>query len=60
MDIVMTLLILDFIYGAVYKLPASVISAYITVLTILVITRKSKELYKLQKKKRRRRTAVKV
>lgn len=58
--IVITLLTLDFIYGAVYELPASVISAYIAVLTILVITRKSKELYKLQKKKRRRKTAVKV
>ncbi|MBN2884379.1 hypothetical protein JXE04_00425 [Patescibacteria group bacterium] len=50
--IVITLLALDFIYGAAYELPASVISAYIAVLTILVITRKSKELYKLQKKKK--------
>lgn len=48
--IVIALLILDFIYGAAYELPASVISAYIAVLTILVITRKSKELYRLQKK----------
>ena len=58
--IVITLLTLDFIYGPVYNLPASVISAYIAVLTILVITRKSKELYKLQKKKRKRKTALKV
>jgi len=51
--IVISLLVLDFIYGASYELPASVISAYIAVLTILVITRKSKELYGLQKTKKK-------
>jgi uncharacterized membrane protein len=58
--IVISLLALDFIYGAAYKLSSSVISAYIAVLTILVITKKSKELYGLQKKKKRRKTISKV
>jgi len=52
-------LALDFIYGVTYELPAAVISAYIAVLTILVITRKSKELYSLQKQKKRKRKQLK-
>ncbi|MDD2681060.1 MAG: hypothetical protein PHE20_03090 [Patescibacteria group bacterium] len=58
--IVISLLALDFIYGAAYELPSAVISAYIAVLTILVITRKSKELYGLQKKKQRKRVITKA
>lgn len=44
---------LDLVYGKTYKLPGAVVSAYIAVLTILVITRKSKELYKLRRKRQR-------
>lgn len=50
--LVITLLILDFLCGSNYKLPNSVASAYIAVLTILVITRKSKELYRLRRRKK--------
>jgi small-conductance mechanosensitive channel len=46
--IIIILFIFDFIFGIYYKLPSSVISSYIAVLTILVITRKSKELYQLK------------
>lgn len=46
------LFILDLIYGAFYKVPAAVVSSYIAVLTILVITNKSKSLYKLKKRKK--------
>lgn len=45
------LFILDMLYGKLYELSGSIISAYIAVLTILAITRKSKELYKLKRKK---------
>lgn len=44
------LFILDLLYGK-YSLPSAVVSAYIAVLTILVITRKSKELYKLKRQR---------
>lgn len=43
------LFVLDIAYGKSYELPGAVVSAYIAVLTILVITRKSKELYKLKR-----------
>lgn len=46
------LIILDFICGADYSIPGSLISSYIAVLTILVITKKSKELYRLKRKKK--------
>lgn len=47
------LFILDFLSGKSYTLPGAVVSAYIAVLTILVITRKSKELYKLRQRRRK-------
>lgn len=47
------LFILDMAYGEAYELSGAVISTYIAVLTILVITRKSKELYKIKKQERR-------
>ncbi len=50
--LVIILLFLDFIYGSAYKLPSAVASAYIAVLTILVITRKSKQLYHLRRKRK--------
>jgi hypothetical protein len=49
--LIISLLILDFLLGSSYKLPNAAISAYISVLTILVITRKSKEMYSLRKRK---------
>lgn len=48
--LVICLLILDFVYGSHYEIPGSVVSAYIAVLTILVITRKSKELYRRKRR----------
>ena len=49
--LIISLFIIDFACGNYYKIPSSVISSYIAVLTILVITRKSKELYKLKHRK---------
>ena len=49
--LIISLFIIDFACGEYYKIPNSVISSYIAVLTILVITRKSKELYKLKHRK---------
>ncbi|MHB8903635.1 MAG: hypothetical protein ACYC40_00835 [Patescibacteria group bacterium] len=46
--LMISLFIIDFAFGDYYKIPNAVISSYIAVLTILVITRKSKELYKLR------------
>lgn len=51
--IVFALFLLDFINSGIYHIPSCVISSYIAVLTILVITRKSKELYRLKHKHRR-------
>jgi len=42
----------DFLLGNLYRLPSSVVSAYIAVLTILVITRKSKELYETRRRRK--------
>lgn len=52
--LIASLFLLDFSYGSSYRLPNAVISSYIAVLTILVITRKSKELYILRRQKRKR------
>ena len=49
--IIILLFVLDLFY-TIYTLPGSVVSTYIAVLTILVITRKSKELYALKHKKK--------
>lgn len=51
--IILSLFLLDFIKSGHYRVPNSVISSYLAVLTILVITRKSKELYRLRNKKRK-------
>jgi Na+/H+ antiporter NhaD/arsenite permease-like protein len=45
------LVVSNFIFHKPYEIPGSVISAYIAVLTILAITRKSKELYQHKNKK---------
>ena len=52
--IIIGLFILDIIYKSYYKVPSAVISSYIAVLTILVITNKSKSLYKLKKNKKKK------
>jgi len=44
------LIVLDFLFNSTYSLPGSVVSSYIAVLTILAITRKSKELYQAKHK----------
>lgn len=49
--LVIALIIMDFVYGKTYHLPESVVDAYIAVLTILVITNKSKSLYRKRKEK---------
>lgn len=49
--LVFGVIIADIVFNKAYELPGSVISSYIAVLTILAITRKSKNIYK---KKRRR------
>ena len=46
------LIILGLVYGPYYKVPSAVISSYIAVLTILIITDKSKELYRLKKEQK--------
>lgn len=43
--LILVLFSLSFIFNEEYKMPTSVISSYIAVLTILAVTRKSKELY---------------
>jgi len=48
--LVACLIILDFIFDKTYSLPGAVVSSYIAVLTILVITKKSKELYRAKHK----------
>ena len=45
------LIVLDFAFEKSYSLPGSVVSSYIAVLTILAITRKSKEMYLERKSK---------
>jgi len=53
--LVFCLFILDFAFETTYQIPSSVISSYIAVLTILAVTRKSKEIYqshRLAKKKK--------
>lgn len=43
--LVFSIIVLDFVFGKSYQLPAAVISSYIAVLTILAVTKKSKEIY---------------
>lgn len=50
--IVMTLVLFDFALGTKYNIPNAVTSSYIAVLTILVITKKSKELYQIKYNKK--------
>lgn len=52
--LVLCLFILDFAFKAEYQMPNSVISSYIAVLTILAVTRKSKELYRVKHAKRKK------
>jgi len=43
--LVFCLFVLSFVYDGLYKIPNSVVSSYIAVLTILAVTRKSREMY---------------
>jgi len=43
--LIFVLILGDFIWQKIYEMPSAVISSYIAVLTILAITKKSKELY---------------
>lgn len=52
--IVMSLVLLDFMMGPKYNIPNAIISSYIAVLTILVITKKSKELYQIKQEQKRK------
>lgn len=53
--IVLGLFILSFIFRDEYQMPTSVISSYIAVLTLLAVTRKSKELYLFRHLKKEKR-----
>jgi small-conductance mechanosensitive channel len=46
------LLIATLLFHKEYKLPSAVISSYVAVLTILVVTERSKSLYKKEKRRR--------
>jgi len=47
--LVVTLFILGIVYKSEYRVPGAVISSYIAVLTILAVTRKSKEIYQIKR-----------
>lgn len=53
--IIASLLICDFVLKDLYDIPGSLVSSYIAVLTILVITKKSKELYRFKRQKNKTR-----
>lgn len=48
--IVFVLLGLSFVYKDTYQIPESVVSSYLAVLTILVLTKKSKAMYQIKRK----------
>jgi len=50
--LIFTLILVDFVLQKPYEVPGAVISTYIAVLTILAITKKSKELYKNKRQKK--------
>jgi len=49
--IIFVLLGLSFVYKDIYQIPESVVSSYLAVLTILVLTKKSKAMYQIKRKK---------
>jgi len=53
--LVTSLLVLGFIFDKSYQIPGSVISSYIAVLTVLVVTLKSKQLYKIRRSRSKNR-----
>lgn len=50
--IIFLLIISDFLLEKNYEIPGSVISSYVAVLTILAVTRKSKQIYLSQRQKK--------
>lgn len=53
--LIVSLFILSFVFKGDYQMPTAVVSSYIAVLTILAVTRKSKQLY-LAKQRSARKT----
>jgi Na+/H+ antiporter NhaD/arsenite permease-like protein len=51
--IVFCLLMCSLAFREYYQIPNSVISSYIAVLTILVVTNKSKQMYKIKRRKKK-------
>ena len=47
--LILVLFALNFFYRGEYEVPSSIISSYIAVLTILAVTRKSKEIYEIKR-----------
>ena len=52
--LVFCLFFLDFVYRRDYQMPNSIISSYIAVLTMLAVTRKSKQMYKVKRENNKR------
>ncbi len=52
--LVFCLFVLDFSFQTNYQMPNSVISSYIAVLTILAVTRKSKQMYQFRRGPKRK------
>jgi len=51
--IIFLLLICSLVFSDYYQIPNSVISSYIAVLTILVVTNKSRQMYKIKRGKKK-------
>jgi Na+/H+ antiporter NhaD/arsenite permease-like protein len=52
--LVISLFVLSFFFRDEYQVPSSVISSYIAVLTILAVTRKSKEMYQIKRSEKKK------
>ena len=50
--IILLLLVCSLVFGSYYQIPNSVVSSYIAVLTILVVTNKSKQMYRIKREKK--------
>lgn len=57
--LIFALFSLSFIFKGAYQIPTSVISSYIAVLTILAVTKKSKEIYLISHKPAKKKAAKK-
>lgn len=50
--IIFLLLICSLVFNNYYQIPNSIVSSYIAVLTILVVTNKSKQMYRIRREKK--------